>query len=165
MTELIQILKEHARRYPLMQPCDAVKLIYQNEFGGGHLIKDPEQSLLRLRAEFAEVIHDPSAALYEDIGNGVVRVNLAAVDISAYPLERLNHDFVRSSEIHTGTPGSFIKKLGILKEHFTGIGFGFLYAELEEYLAKYERAGYPMVSHSDIYRGAYMPAYRVIVKD
>ena len=38
MEELKQILQEHAKRYPLMQPRDVVKLIYQNEFGGGHLI-------------------------------------------------------------------------------------------------------------------------------
>ena len=37
MEELERILREHAERYPLMQPTDAVKLIYQNEFGGGHL--------------------------------------------------------------------------------------------------------------------------------
>ena len=34
------ILLTHAARYPLMEPRDAVKLIYQNEFGGGHLIRD-----------------------------------------------------------------------------------------------------------------------------
>ena len=35
MEELDQILREHAMRYPKMQSTDAVKLIYQNEFGGG----------------------------------------------------------------------------------------------------------------------------------
>ena len=39
MFELEAILKIHVKRYPLMQPTDAVKLIYQNEFGGGHLIR------------------------------------------------------------------------------------------------------------------------------
>ena len=45
MEELRAILLAHAKRYPLMQPQDAVKLIYQNEFGGGHLIRDEEACL------------------------------------------------------------------------------------------------------------------------
>ena len=45
MDDLKQILISHAARYPLMEPTDAVKLIYQNEFGGGHLIRDTEACL------------------------------------------------------------------------------------------------------------------------
>ena len=44
-TELNHILQAHAKKYPLMAPCDAVKLIYQNEFGGGHLVTDSARSL------------------------------------------------------------------------------------------------------------------------
>ena len=45
METLALILASHAERYPLMEPTDAVKLIYQNEFGGGHLIRDEESCL------------------------------------------------------------------------------------------------------------------------
>ena len=51
MEELRSILLAHVRRYPAMAPQDGVKLVYQNEFGGGHLVADPAQSLERLRAE------------------------------------------------------------------------------------------------------------------
>ena len=58
MTDLLfepeAILKSHAKRYPLMQPRDAVKLIYQNEFGGGYLIQDEHACLNYLRQEYAE---------------------------------------------------------------------------------------------------------------
>lgn len=162
--ELIAVLREHACKYSLMQPCDAVKLIYQNEFGGGHLIKDPAQSLVRLKYEYTDVIREHGMPLYEDIGNGIVRVNLSALDVEAYPLEKLNGDFVRSAEIHKGTFESFKEKLMCMIEHFEECGFGFSKDELADYLAKYADAGYPMVSHSAIYRGAYRPAYRVIVK-
>ena len=53
MFELEAILKIHVKRYPLMQPTDAVKLIYQNEFGGGHLIRDEEIFLNYLRQDSA----------------------------------------------------------------------------------------------------------------
>ena len=40
--------------------------------------------------------------------------------------------------------------------------FGFGTAELDEYLCKYEKAGFPPVSHSEAYRQAYKPSYRII---
>jgi len=51
MNRLYLLLKEHSVRYPRMMPTDAVKLIYQNVFGGGHMIPDENTALLRLNAE------------------------------------------------------------------------------------------------------------------
>ena len=56
--ELSQILSEHSRRYPLMEPVDVVKLVYQNEFGGGHLVTDVEGSLKRLRDEYGRTTNE-----------------------------------------------------------------------------------------------------------
>ena len=94
---LRETLTAHAGRYPAMTPQDGVKLIYQNEFGGGHLIADPVRSLERLRAEYAALPSGLSAPLAEDIGNGMARVNLSGLDPEEYPLEALNRDFVRSA--------------------------------------------------------------------
>ena len=55
MEELKAILIAHAKRYPLMQPTDAVKLIYQNEYGGGHLIQNEQACLNYLRREYADL--------------------------------------------------------------------------------------------------------------
>lgn len=160
MFELENILRAHAQRYPLMQPTDAVKLIYQNEFGGGHLIKDEESCLNYLRREYASVTHDPSAVLYEDIGNGIVRVNLAAV--KEEKLEKLGKDFIRSAFAHTGTLENFLRKLDVLRQVTQAGAFSFDFAALDSYLQEYAATGYPMVSHSEQYRAAYRPAYRVI---
>lgn len=40
--------------------------------------------------------------------------------------------------------------------------FAFQAAELEKYLSEYKKRGYPAVSHSEEYREAYLPAYRVV---
>ena len=162
MEELEQILREHAKRYPLMQPCDAVKLIYQNEFGGGHLIRDEQACLNYLRRECADLEKDPSAPMYEDIGNGIVRVNLAAVRDEA--LEQLGQDFIASAAKHKGTLDSFLNKLGVLHKLTTAGVFSFDLDALNAYLSEYKAAGYPAVSHSPEYRQAYNPAYRVILR-
>ena len=162
MEELEQILREHTKRYPLMQPCDAVKLIYQNEFGGGHLIRDEQACLNYLRREYADLEKDPTVPLYEDIGNGIVRVNLGAVREEA--LEQLGQDFIASAAKHKGTLDSFLNKLGVLHKLTTAGVFSFDLDALNAYLSKYKAAGYPAVSHSPEYRQAYNPAYRVILR-
>ena len=162
MEELEQILREHTKRYPLMQPCDAVKLIYQNEFGGGHLIRDEQACLNYLRREYADLEKDPTAPMYEDIGNGIVRVNLGAVREEA--LEQLGQDFIASAAKHKGTLDSFLNKLGVLHKLTTAGVFSFDLDALNAYLSEYKAAGYPAVSHSPEYRQAYNPAYRVILR-
>ena len=162
MFELERILRQHADCYPLMQPTDAVKLIYQNEFGGGHLIRDEESCLGYLRREYAALEKDASAPIAEEIGNGIVRVNLAAVQ--AQDLERLGNVFIRSAMDHTGTLDSFLQKLEVLRQLTREGVFCFDMQGLEAYLCAYEKAGYPMVSHSKTYRQHYRPAYRVVLE-
>ena len=162
MEELKAILITHAKRYPLMQPRDAVKLIYQNEFGGGHLIRDEQACLNYLRREYADLEKDPTAPLYENIGNGIVRVNLAAV--KEEDLEQLGQDFIASAVKHKGTLDSFLNKLEVLQTLTTEGVFAFDLDALNAYLSEYKAAGYLTVSHSEQYRQAYKPSYRVILK-
>ena len=162
MEELERILREHAKRYPLMQPTDAVKLIYQNEFGGGHLIRDEQACLNYLRREYTSVAKDPTVPLYEDIGNSIVRVNLAAV--KPEDLEQLGRAFIDSAAKHKGTMDRFLNKLEVLRKLANEGVFNFDTNALNAYLSEYEAAGYPAVSHSPEYRQAYKPAYRIIRK-
>ena len=161
MEELKVILITHANRYPLMQPQDAVKLIYQNEFGGGHLIRDEEACLNYLRREYADLEKDPTAPLYEDIGNGIIRVNLAA--LREEDLEQLGKAFIDSAAKHKGTLDSFLNKLEVLQILTSEGVFAFDLDALNAYLSEYKAAGYLTVSHSPEYRQAYKPAYRIIL--
>ena len=161
MEELRAILITHAKRYPLMQPRDAVKLIYQNEFGGGHLIRDEETCLDYLRREYATLEKDPTAPLYEDIGNGIIRVNLAV--LREEDLEQLGKAFIDSAAKHKGTLDSFLNKLEVLQTLTSEGVFAFDLDALNAYLSEYKAAGYLAVSHSPEYRQAYKPAYRIIL--
>ena len=55
MDDFYQILRTHARRYPAMEPQDAVKLTYQSVFGGGHMIDNRQSSEKRLKEEYAAI--------------------------------------------------------------------------------------------------------------
>ena len=163
MKELEQILRQHAAKYPAMEPTDAVKLIYQNEFGGGHLIKDAQAATRYLQYEYDQTDRDPAVLLWEEIGNGIVRVNLAALPESK--LSWLAEAFLRSAEAHRGNLSNFIEKLDILIRLTNNGVFSFDTAALAGYLTEYRQAGYPAVSHSAAYRDAYRPASRIILKD
>lgn len=160
MEELKAILQSHSNRYPLMEPVDAVKLIYQNEFGAGHMVRDREACLEYLRREYAGVVRDPQCPLYEDIGNGIVRVQLAA--LAPEQLDALGRAFLRCAQSHRGTMEGFLKKLALLQAMTEAGCFAFSPGQLAQYLEAYERAGFPAVSHSGAYREAYHPAYRII---
>lgn len=163
MEELEQILRAHALRYPEMEPTDAVKLIYQNEFGGGHLIRDEEAALEYLRREYAGAEHKTPAVCPEDIGNGIARVHLSGLSPEA--LEALGRCFARSAAAHRGQMDRFLSKLALLRSVTFAGGMPFSLEALDAYLARYREAGYPMVSHSDGYRRAYRPAYRIVLKN
>ena len=162
METLEQILRMHAEKYPLMEPTDGVKLIYQNVFGGGHLIRDPEACRRMLRQEYASTPQVPGAALTEPIGNGMVRVMLRALEENGWEADRLCDIFIRSSRAHQGSREEFLEKLDLLRALTREGIFRFGTAELEAYLEAYRAAGYPMVSHSPRFREAYRPAYRIV---
>ena len=164
METLEQVLRRHARKYPMMQPTDAVKLIYQNVFGGGHLIRDPASCRNALQREYECTPQDPHAPLLESIGNGLVRVMLNAIDANDYSIRQLGDDFIRSCKVHKGNLNGFLIKLEILRKVTVSGVFGFTLEELDRYLEAYKEAGYPMVSHSEQYHRAYKPAYRIVLE-
>lgn len=153
MDELRDILLYHRGAYPAMEKRDEAKLIYQNEFGGGHLISDPGAALDRLRRELAEC-RDTGAALFDPVGSGSVRVNLYPAS-GRVATETLWKIFCLSSRRVRGSAEGFREKLRLLYEFHEK-------EEVDAFLRDYEAEGFPTLSHSEAYRTAYAPAYRVI---
>ena len=160
MTDLSEILRAHSARYPLMMPCDAVKLLYQNEFGGGHIVENEKASLSYLLSEYDSARFRKNAPVSEEIGGGYARLYLHPDQIPY--AECVNRVFVLSSRRRDGSRERFEQKLALLRACTDEGMFSFGAEELADYLAAYRAAGYPPVSHSEPYRAAYLPAYRVI---
>ena len=125
-----------------MEPCDAVKLVYQSVLGGGHLITDPARSLERLAEEYAAV-PQTVGPLYEALGNGVVRVHLSRLDAWGVGLEALNSWFVRSAEVCPGTRKALEASLWELIRAAEARLLPFSPAALAEYLRGYPGGGLP----------------------
>jgi hypothetical protein len=139
-----KLLLAHKLKYPLIQPSDLTKLVYQSYFGPAHLIDNPESSMAYLVEECeyikANQLLSYNQDLIEDIGKNYVRVNLIPFLNEGLALEDLNKALVLSASVPTKAHNLESRKL----------------------LENIPSQGY---HHSDIYRSTYHPHYRVIHKD
>lgn len=164
-----EILKTHFERYQKMQIRDMVKLIYQNEFGGGHLVGDELKSFGMLEEEYRNLCSSAASYykdnLFEDIGNNLYRLHLYPLADTTLSLETLNKFFVNTANSYRGNIESFLKKLDVLVSMCRNNELPFSPAEAEAFVTEYRAKGCPPLSHSDVYRKAYSPAYRIVQKE
>jgi uridine kinase len=162
--ETEKILLEHFKRYPEMQTADFAKLLYQNEFGGGHLISDRAESLERLKKECEALRALPARReqAFEDIGGGLLRMNIRELGSLGISPETANGFFVETANLVTGSAEAFERKLDVFLQCCRDGKLPIDAGQAERYIRGLKRSGYPAVSHSEAYRGAYAPAYRVV---
>ena len=155
------ILYAHFDRYPRMEAQDAVKLIYQSEFGPGHMIRDEEKCLKTLRDEMAALTPDGKEALYEPIGNGLCRLNLRPCLARGIPAEDIHRLFLETAREVEGDKKRFWLAVRALQALADADETPFEPVLLDLFLARYPSAC-PDMHHSEMYRRIYHPAYRVV---
>ena len=144
-----------------MRIQDMVKLLYQNEFAGGHFVTDEADCLRRLREECHGLQAVPSQQAFESIGNGLCRLYLTSPRCKEIDLGTINRFFVNTANTSGGSIENFKKKLDVLRRCcYEGI-LPYPVDALDAYLEAITQ-GSMLVSHSPVYRAAYHPAYRVV---
>ena len=151
------ILLQHFEKYPQMQAQDAVKLIYQQEFGPEHMIKDPAKALAMIRQEMNGLEPQPGEPLYEAIGNGLCRLK------RGIPAEDIARLFTETASGVQGDKKQFRQALRALQRLAEEDETPFDPVELDIFLAHYP-AACPALHHSEAYRAAYAPAYRIVLQ-
>ncbi len=156
--EIKRCLVEQKQRYPLMNEEDVVKFAFQGMLGVGHLVSSEEEALSRLRAEMEGLSPDMEEPLCEKISTYWLRVNLRAALAREKSFEELAYQLFRSARM---TPVSFTRQNV----------YNFC-MRLEGYDPERMKAAALRVleenwlpRHSETYREAYHPAYRVMYKD
>ena len=161
---LEDILLQHFVQYPKMEPQDAVKLIYQQEFGPEHMIKDAAKSLAALKMEIAQLQSSGAKEpLYESIGNGLCRLNLRPCRDRNIPAEDVNRLFVETAQGMEGDKKRFRQGIRALQKLAEEGETPFDAVELDLFLARYPDSC-PALHHSVTYRLAYAPAYRIVAQ-
>ena len=161
---LEDVLLWHFDLYPQMEPQDAVKLIYQQEFGPEHMIKDAAKSLAALKMEIAQLQSSGAKEpLYESIGNGLCRLNLRPCRDRDIPAEDVNRLFVETAQGMEGDKKRFRQGIRALQKLAEEDETPFDAVELDMFLARYPDSC-PALHHSVTYRLAYAPAYRIVAQ-
>lgn len=161
LDELREQLAAQLKRYPALQPADAVKFCYQRAFGAAHFCGTEEQALHRLEQECAALAPDSAAPLTEPLGGGVCRLSLPAALAAEIPLPVLARAFAADACAVRTDPAWFEAALQALPGLARELSASFSAEEMEDFLEKYRRQGCPPVSHSQKFHQQYQPHYRV----
>jgi len=153
---ILKIVENHMNKYPVFEFCDIVKLVYQNEFAGGHMITDIDMAYKKIFDEYDTLKSFEGPLHIDDIGNGLVRVHLASIPRNK--LKKLYDCFAETANNVVGSKKSLVSKLYDVASLFDDSTRG----NYIKYVENYVKSGCPVMSHSKAYKEAYHPAYRVI---
>lgn len=164
-TKWQQYLRQQGLAHPSMQPRDVYKMLYQAVFGAEHLLQDKEAARIYFQKEF-DGVEPADEPLYEQIGADTYRVNLAAWKKHGLPQDWLFHLFVYSVDRvkkDREQNGQTFWQLAEEAKALVGEGFfAFSHEEFERYTQEYRDGGLGAVHHSEAYRVAEHPAYRLV---
>lgn len=149
----MNIVAEHEKKYPRMEIQDYVKLAYQNEFGPRHLA-EKDRLYRGIQSEMESLSGGEDMPGTERIGNGLSRLSLKGLPHPDTDGQLTAQLMIQTMERHSGDMESFEKKLQALEAR--------LGTEAKRWLDTYRADGCRPVSHSETYREAYDPHYRVI---
>ena len=154
------LLAQHFHAYPQLQAQDIFKFLFHSACGCEHLVKDAQAALRYIQDEYATL--PPSAAAHTDKLDGAYsRVHLGILHGGLRP-ETLTRLFCLSAQGEPNGKAQLEQKLALATQM---VKDGTLPLDAQEFyraLDAWRAAGFPAVHHSQAFRQAYSPAYRVI---
>lgn len=144
--------------HPAMEPRDAVKMCYQAAFGAEHAAPDKDRAANHLYRELEGVEADNNIPLFEPISDKIVRVNLAA-----WKFRGLKADWLLNMFLHTRAPGeSFSALMECVAAAAEKGELLFTAEDWSGFASTYPADAPHPVHHSEGYRTAERPAYRIV---
>ena len=153
----------HCKRYPKLQIRDMFKYIYQSSFGCEHMISSPEAVEDYIRKETEQYV-SVAEEVIEPLDGDYCRVHLDVIreGPSASTLAKL---FYLSADHVEDGKERLLEKLSVLSEAAKEGVLSFGIEEVTAAMKEWCEAGYPACHHSEKFREAYTPAYRLIKKE
>ena len=155
-----ELLIKHYETYPKLQIQDIFKFLYQSSFGCEHLISSADTVTEYIRREY-ETIHPDHPPVIEQLDGAYSRVPLSYLN-NGLRIETLGNLFYHSARKEANGKSALLQKLATVRELIAERQLPFQMQAFEEAVKNWEAAGYPAVHHSDAFREAYKPSYRVI---
>lgn len=144
-----------------MRPQDMIKLCYQAAYGAEHLLPDADRARDYLHRELDACAADAAQPLYEEISPDLCRINLPAWKAHGYPEEALLALFMQACAPRQDGETRLNALLAQAEVLCAQGALPFELAEWQAELTNYRRQPPRAVHHSDAYRAAEHPCYRL----
>ncbi len=167
----LELIRKHIHSHPEAEAVDLYKFLHQGVLGPGHMIANRESATGFLYKELADLPLSVPAGegwegLFEELDprGDVLRVHLRPFLAAGGDPDSLAEAFVRSASAFDPKTGQdrLVQLWKRLIPELTGLLPD--RANLESLDTELREAGYPMIRHSEAYRRAYSPAYRVVLR-
>ena len=155
-----QNLIQHYKNYPNLQAEDVFKYLFQSALGCEHLVSSEEAALSYIQREYA-TLSKTEPPKTESLDGDYSRVYLSHLNDGLTP-KTLAKLFCLSAKKEERGKALLEEKIQVAQEL---VANGVLPLDVDDFnkkLAMWKELGYPAVHHSDAFRKAYCPAYRVI---
>ncbi len=156
-------LVEHYKKYPKLRLQDLFKYMFQSAFGCEHLISSPEAAKEYIRKE-AEQCASAAEAYAESLDGDYCRVHLGYIREGLHPGTLAKLFFLSAGHVEDGRE-RLEEKIAALVEAVEEGLLPFSMEVVTDAVEKWREAGYPACHHSEAFRVAYAPAYRLMRKE
>ena len=149
----------HLGRYPEMRPEDVYKLLFHAAMGSAHAARDREWAEQWLRSEMAGMGQGPEEPLIDIVSpdGRIARVHLRPWRDRGLDASMLLEAFLETARRHDASPAV----LELYMERALPAAMRAL-PGTASFFERMRKAGLPIVHHSEAFRSAYRPAYRVV---
>ncbi len=152
----------HCRDYPRLEIQDIFKFIFQSACGCEHMVSDRERVLNYIRYEYENMT--PSDPKIDALDGNYSRVHLSCIG-EKLTVDALADMFLLSARKEPDTRAEIEAKIFVVRELIAAGELGFSLDEFDRAAEEWKSLGYPAIHHTDSFRAAYRPAYRVIHND
>ena len=163
MIEKNSTVLDYYRENTCLEIKDLFKFIYQSCFGCEHLVSNYDDVLNRIinEAQSCELDNLPDV---EYLDGEYCRIHLKAIN-SQKSLEWLCRAFIDSSKTHPEGEKRLEEQLENLLLYSESGMIHFERDILEKEIIEWRELGFPPIHHSETFRRAHHPSYRVILKE
>ena len=160
-----EFLLAQCRQYPALRPQDLLKALHQSVFGCGHFVTDEAAGLRLLREELTSLPAGAYSPAPEMLDGPFCRLHLRFLTESGLAPRTLFRLFALSAKTPAGDAAALEEKLRCLLDLAREGLLPFSCEDTVRAVEAWRESGFPACRHSEEFRRAYAPAYRVIRRE